>query len=162
VVDTRTDFVSVATRILGAAALATVFLLAPVAFPQDTHPSQSGSTGGTAPAPQSTSKADKKQAAEPATAKLRITVVDPKGNPVDNASVYVRYNEASGLFHRDKLAELSFKTNQQGALKVPEVPQGRVMVQVITKDWHTFGQWYDVNQDEQTIDIKLAPPVKWY
>jgi len=141
-------------------------LFAAGALAQDTHPSQTGSSGGNTASQSSskdnTSKDDKKQAAEPATAKLRITVVDPKGNPVDNASVYVRYNESGGLFHKDKLAELSFKTNQQGALKVPEVPQGRVMVQVITKDWHTFGQWYDVNQDEQTIDIKLAPPVKWY
>lgn len=148
------------------AGFAVVILFAVGVVAQDTHPSQSGSTGGTSPSqPPSKSdksKDDKKQAAEPATAKLHITVVDPKGNPVDNASVYVRYNEAGGLFHKEKLAELNFKTNQQGSLKVPEVPQGRVMVQVIAKNWHTFGQWYDINQDEQTIAIKLDPPVKWY
>ena len=163
VIDTRNDFLSIRRSLAGLAVLA---VLAAAAFAQDTHPSQSGSSGGAASSASSSSNAkskdDKKQAAEPATAKLRITVVDPKGNPVDNASVYVRYNETSGFFHKDKLAELSFKTNQQGALKVPEVPQGRVMVQVIAKNWHTFGQWYDVNQDEQTIAIKLEPPVKWY
>jgi hypothetical protein len=161
VTDTRTDFVSMAMRILGAAALAAFVLLAPVALAQDTHPAQSGSTGGSAPA-QSTSKDDKKQAAEPATTKIRINVVDPNGKPVDNASVYVRYNLPGGLFHKEKLSELNFKTNQEGSLKVPEVPQGRVMIQVIAKGWHTFGQWYDMDKDEETISIKLEQPVKWY
>jgi hypothetical protein len=162
VIDPRSQFRFIRKSSAGLAAL---ILFAAGTLAQDTHPSQGGSSAGSTPSqPSSKDKAkdDKKQAAEPATAKLRITVVDPKGNPVDNASVYVRYNESGGFLHHDKLSELSFKTNQQGALKVPEVPQGRVMVQVITKDWHTFGQWYDVNQDEQTIDIKLAPPVKWY
>jgi hypothetical protein len=163
VIDTRTSFRPMRNGILGLAALT---LLAVGALAQDTHPSQGGTSGGAAPSASASkdnkSKDDKKQAAEPATAKLHITVVDPKGNPVDNASVYVRYNESGGFLKKDKLAELSFKTNQQGALKVPEVPQGRVMVQVITKNWHTFGQWYDVDQAEQEIAIKLAPPVKWY
>jgi hypothetical protein len=160
---TLTGIRSRRNAILGLAAL---IFFAAGALAQDTHPSQGGSSASPAtnqPASKdNNSKEEKKEAAEPATAKLRITVVDPKGNPVDNASVYVRFNEAGGLFHKDKLAELSFKTNQQGALKVPEVPQGRVMVQVIAKNWHTFGQWYDVNQDEQVIAIKLEPPVKWY
>ena len=149
-----------ATRTLAAAALAAL-LLAPASFAQDTHPSQGGSNGSSAAA-QPAPKDNKKQAPEPATTKIRITVVDPNGKPVESASVYVRYNESGGLFHKDKLAELNFKTNQQGALKVPEVPQGRVMIQVIAKGWHTFGQWYDMNQDEETIAIKLEQPVKWY
>ncbi len=156
---TRNSFMSILKNALGMAAL---ILVTGSAFAQDTHPSQSGSTGGTAPS-QSASKDDKKQAAsEPATTKIRITVVDPNGKPVDNASVYVRYNEPGGLFHKEKLAELSFKTNQQGALKVPEVPQGKVMIQVIAKGWHTFGQWYDMQKDEETVSIKLEQPVKWY
>jgi hypothetical protein len=62
----------------------------------------------------------------------------------------------------DKLAELNFKTNQDGSAKVPEIPQGRIEIQVVAKGWHTFGQWYDVDTAEQTIQIKLAPPPHWY
>jgi len=89
-------------------------------------------------------------------------VTDPNDKPVANASVYVRYNESGGLFHHDKLAELSFKTNQEGSLKVPEVPKGKLLIQVIAKGWHTFGKWYDVDKDDQTIAIKLEQPPHWY
>ena len=94
--------------------------------------------------------------------RLKIRVTTDKDKPVANASVYVRFNVQSGLLHHDKLAEMNFKTNQDGSVKVPEVPQGKILVQVIATGWHTFGQWYDVEKDEQVIDIKLVPPPHWY
>jgi hypothetical protein len=103
---------------------------------------------------------DKKE--EPGMTKLRIRVLTKDDKPVDNASVYVRYNESGGFLHHDKLAELSFKTNEDGSVKTPAVPQGKILIQVIAKGWHTFGKWYDVNTDEQTIQIKLEPPPHWY
>jgi hypothetical protein len=112
--------------------------------------------------PDKPNKKDKKSS-EPATVKLKIEVVAAAdGKPIGNASVYVRFNESGGLFHHDKLAELNFKTNQDGSAKVPEIPQGRIEIQVVAKGWHTFGQWYDVDTEEQTIQIKLAPPPHWY
>lgn len=93
--------------------------------------------------------------------KLRI-VVTGDDKPVSNASVYVKYNEPGGLFHREKLAEMNFKTNMDGTVKVPEVPRGRVLIQVIAKGWHTFGKWYDIDTDGQTVEIKLEPPPHWY
>ena len=105
----------------------------------------------------------KSEAPAPAgSAKLRIIVVNPKQAPVANASVYVRFNQPGGEFHRGKLAEMNFKTNQDGSVKVPPVPQGKVEIQVIATGWHTFGQWFDVNQDEQTITVKLEEPPHWY
>jgi len=112
------------------------------------------------PASKDEKKADKSQ--DSAMARLRIRVSDNKDKPIGNASVYVRFNESGGLFHKDKLAELNFKTNQDGSVKVPEVPQGKILIQVIATGWHTFGRWYDVNQDEQSIEIKLDPPTRWY
>lgn len=96
------------------------------------------------------------------TTRLRIQVTDNNGKAVANASVYVRYNKAGGIFHKDKLAELDLKTNGEGGVKVPPVPQGNIMVQVIASGLHTFGKWYEVNKDEDTIEIKLAPPPHWY
>jgi hypothetical protein len=93
--------------------------------------------------------------------KLRIMVTGGE-KPVGNASVYVKYNEPGGLFHREKQAEMSFKTNEDGSVKVPEVPRGKVLIQVIAKGWHTYGKWYDIETDGQTIEIKLEEPHHWY
>ncbi|HVB87220.1 MAG TPA: carboxypeptidase-like regulatory domain-containing protein [Candidatus Dormibacteraeota bacterium] len=98
----------------------------------------------------------------PAT-KLKLLVLDPDGKPVGNASVYVRfYAESGGLLHHDKLAELDLKTNNDGTVKVPPVPQGKILIQVIAKGWHTFGKWYDVEKNQQSITIKLEAPPHWY
>jgi hypothetical protein len=108
-------------------------------------------------------KADKKDKKSSETVKLRIEVTSAAdGKPIGNASVYVRFNESGGFLHREKLTELNFKTNQDGSAKVPEVPQGKILIQVIAKGWHTFGKWYEIETDEQTIQIKLDPPPHWY
>jgi hypothetical protein len=108
-------------------------------------------------------KKDKdKKSSDPATIKLRIQVSGADGKPVGNASVYIRYNEPGGLFHKDKLAELNFKTNQDGSVKVTDVPQGKILIQVVAKGWHTYGKWYEFNTDSETVQIKLDPPPHWY
>ena len=106
-------------------------------------------------------KKDKKSSDDAPTTRLKIRVTG-KDKPISNATVYVRFNVAGGFLHKDKLAELDLKTNEDGTAKVPDLPQGRVLIQVIAKDWHTYGKWYDVEGDEQTIEIKLEPPTKWY
>ncbi len=98
----------------------------------------------------------------PPKTRLRIKVTDPYGKPVGQASVYVRFNESGGLFHKDKLAELDLKTNDDGSTKVPPIPQGKIMIQVIAKGWRTFGQWYDIETAEETVQIKLKQPPHWY
>src|ERR1700734_2585850 len=56
-------------------------------------------------APDKPDKKDKKSS-DPATVKLKIEIsAAADGKPIGNASVYVRFNESGGLFHRDKLAE---------------------------------------------------------
>ena len=112
--------------------------------------------------PPSDKKDKDKKSSDPATIKLRIEVTGADGKPVGNASVYVRYNEPGGLFHHDKLAELNFKTNQDGSVKVTEVPQGKILIQVVAKGWHTYGKWYEFNTDAETVQIKLDPPPRWY
>jgi hypothetical protein len=76
--------------------------------------------------------------------------------------VYVRFNQPGSFLHKDKLAELSFKTNEDGSVKVPAVPRGRILVQVIAKGLHTYGKWYDIEKDQDTIEIKLEAPTHWY
>jgi hypothetical protein len=133
--------------------------------PKDQSPAKDQSA---TPAQQATpDKPDKdkkdKKSSDSGTVKLRIEVVGgADGKPIANASVYVRFNESGGFLHKDKLAELNFKTNQDGSAKVPEIPQGKILIQVIAKGWHTYGKWYDVDTDEQTIQVKLEPPPHWY
>jgi hypothetical protein len=94
--------------------------------------------------------------------RLRIRVTNAADKPVGNASVYVRFNQPGGFLHKDKLAELSFKTNEDGSVKVPAVPQGKILIQVIAKGSHTFGKWYDIEKDQDTIEIKLEAAPRWY
>jgi hypothetical protein len=98
----------------------------------------------------------------PAKTRIRIKITDPSGKPVGQASVYVRFNESGGVFHKDKLAELDLKTNEDGTVRVPEIPQGKIMIQVIAKGWRTYGRWYDIDKAEDTVEIKLQAPPHWY
>ncbi len=107
------------------------------------------------------SKKDSKPS-DPTTTKLRIRVTATDDKPVSNASVYVRFPVAGGLFHKEKLSELNLKTNEDGSVKVPDIPRGKILIQVVAKGWKTFGKWYEVNSDTMTVEIKLEPPPHWY
>jgi hypothetical protein len=95
------------------------------------------------------------------TTKLRIHVT-AADKPVGNASVYVRFPVAGGLLHKDKLAEMNLKTNEDGSVKVPDIPRGKILIQVVAKGWKTYGKWYDIDTDAMTVEIKLEPPARWY
>jgi hypothetical protein len=102
------------------------------------------------------------QTSDDGSTRLRIVVTNTQDKPVGNASVYVRFNQPGGFLHKDKLAELSFKTNEDGSVKVPAVPRGKILIQVIAKGLHTFGKWYDIEKDQDTIAIKLEAAPRWY
>jgi hypothetical protein len=95
---------------------------------------------------------------------VRLTIVVTGGEdkkPIDSASVYVRYVEEH-KHGKDKKIEMNLKTNQSGVCHVPVIPPGKFLVQVIADGWKTYGEYYDVNQTEQTINITLGRPPKWY
>jgi len=95
---------------------------------------------------------------------VRLTIVVTGGDdkkPIDSASVYVRYVEQHKV-GKDKKIEMNLKTNQSGVCHVPVIPPGKFVVQVIADGWKTYGEYYDINQTEQTINITLVRPPKWY
>jgi hypothetical protein len=95
---------------------------------------------------------------------VRLTIVVTGGEekkPVDSASVYVRYVEEH-KHGKDKKIEMNLKTNQEGVCHVPVIPPGKFVVQVIAEGWKTYGEYYDLNQSDQTINITLVRPPKWY
>lgn len=100
---------------------------------------------------------------DPTLSRLRIDVTGVDADkPISNASVYIRWDETGGLLRKKKQAELDFKTNEDGSVKVPEVPKGKILIQVVAQGWHTFGKYYDIAKDEETIQIKLDKPPRWY
>jgi hypothetical protein len=76
----------------------------------------------------------------------------------------VRFVEGHSVVKLGKsvLTTFEMRTNQEGEVKIPQIPQGKIRVQVIAKGYQTFGQVFDVTEDEKTIDIKLNPPQQQY
>jgi hypothetical protein len=105
------------------------------------------------------------RAKQDSTAKdTRLTIVVTGGDekkPVENASVYIRFVEEH-KHGKDKKVEMNLKTNQAGICHVPVIPLGNFLVQVIAEGWKTYGEYYDPNQSDQTINITLVRPPKWY
>lgn len=98
--------------------------------------------------------------ADDSVTRLRIEVKTLGGNPVERASIVVRFIEGRSKVKLGKkiVTTWELKTNQEGWAKIPPIPQGKIQVQVIAKGFQTFGQIYEVNEEERTIEIKLNPP----
>jgi hypothetical protein len=95
--------------------------------------------------------------------KLNMVVKTESGRPIDHAEVVVRFVRGHSVFNLKKLrTTYELRTNQDGEAKVPEIPQGEIRIQVIAKGYQTFGQIFDVTEEEKTIDIKLNLPQQQY
>jgi hypothetical protein len=102
-------------------------------------------------------------AAPAQTTKLRIEVRNLEGKPVDRASVRVVF-EGRSVAKLGKKVRTSWelKTNQEGVAAIPPLPQGNILVQVIAKNHQTFGEKFDIKEEEKTIEVKLKPPQSQY
>jgi len=95
---------------------------------------------------------------------LTISVKSTTGRPVEGASVIVKFVKGHSVTKLGKKIrkEWELRTNQEGLVKIPPIPQGTILVQIIAKDYQTFGQNFDVDEDEKTLDIRLNPPQPQY
>jgi hypothetical protein len=84
--------------------------------------------------------------------------------PVDRASVIVTFEGRSITKLGGKKLKTSWemKTNQEGVVSIPPLPQGHIRVQVIAKGYQTYGEKIEVNEEEKTIEVKLNPPQSQY
>lgn len=98
--------------------------------------------------------------ADDLTTRLRIEVKTQGGNPIDRAAVIVNFVEGRSKIKLGKkiVKHWELRTNQEGWAKIPPIPQGKLLIQVIAKGYKTHGETYDVNEEERTIEIKLQPP----
>jgi Carboxypeptidase regulatory-like domain len=95
---------------------------------------------------------------------LTIAVKTPGGKPVENASVIVKFVKGRSKVKLGKKIRLDWelRSNQEGIAKIPPIPQGTILVQIIAKDYQTFGQNFDVDEEQKTLEIKLSPPQPQY
>ena len=98
------------------------------------------------------------------TTKLQIVVTNQAGKAVDNASVTIKFiaGRSKSKFGAKIHTEWSMKTNQEGIAKPPSMPQGKILIQINAKNYQTFGETFDVDEENKTIDIKLNPPQQQY
>lgn len=95
---------------------------------------------------------------------LQVDVKNPDGKPVDRATVVVRFIEGRSKvkFGKKVSRRYELRTNQMGFARIPPIPQGKILVQVIAKGYQTYGQTHEVEEEEKTIEVKLNPPQSQY
>ena len=95
---------------------------------------------------------------------LRIEVKTLGGAAVERAAVIVRFIEGRSIAKFGKKIRTTWetRTNMEGVAKIPSLPQGKIMIQVIAKGYQTFGQEFQIAEEAKTIQIKLNPPQPQY
>ena len=98
--------------------------------------------------------------ADPPMTKLRIEVRNLYDKPVERASVIVRFVQGRSKLKFGKKIRTNWelRTNQEGIATIPPIPQGKIVVQVIAKGYQTFGENFEIEEEEKTIQVKLNPP----
>jgi hypothetical protein len=100
------------------------------------------------------------------TTKLTIMVKTQAGRPVDRAEVIVRWHanekHPRASFSRAVRTTFEMRSNQEGQANVPEIPQGSILVQVNAKGYQTFGQVFQIDEEEKTVEVTLNPPQQQY
>jgi 5-hydroxyisourate hydrolase-like protein (transthyretin family) len=96
--------------------------------------------------------------------RINVHVTTQGGRPIDRADVVVKFVKGRSLieFGRKLHTSWEMRTNQEGLAKVPEIPQGTILIQVIATGYQTFGQTFEVYDIEKTIDVKMNSPQEQY
>ncbi|MGA8029040.1 MAG: carboxypeptidase-like regulatory domain-containing protein [Bryobacteraceae bacterium] len=95
---------------------------------------------------------------------ITVSVKNQFDKPVENAAVILDFlgsHQVTKLGRR-KRTHWEARTNLEGVAHFPPVPQGTVQLQVVAKEYQTYGNKLDVDTEDKKIDIKLNPPQKQY
>jgi len=84
------------------------------------------------------------------------------GKPIGRASVVVKFRHGRNVNLKKIVTNWETKTSQEGSVTIPTMPQGEVQIQIIAQDYQTYGNIYQLDQPEQTIQIKLHRPQPQY
>ena len=94
--------------------------------------------------------------------KLEVVVKNVNGTAIGNASVVVKFIKGRSKVGKLIRTSWELRTNEEGSVKIPSIPQGKIEVQVIAKNYQTYGQIFDIDQPEKTIEVTLNPPQPQY
>ena len=98
--------------------------------------------------------------------KLEIRVSNEAGHPIENASVVVKFagtiTKAKANSNPKLRKEWDLRTTQDGSVKLPTIQKGPILIQIRADNFQTFGQVFDVQEDERLLEIKLKPPQPQY
>jgi len=97
--------------------------------------------------------------------RLQIHVTNERGKPVDRASVIVKFisgRSLKALGLKKVRTSWELKSSQEGMAKIPPIPKGKILIQISAKNYQTFGETYDIDEDERVVDIVLKEPQAQY
>jgi hypothetical protein len=98
--------------------------------------------------------------------KIKVVVKTLSDRPVDRAEVILRWNANAkhprASFGRNVRTQFESRSNQDGEVTFPGVPQGSILIQVNAKGYQTFGKVFDIDEAEKTVEVKLNPPQQQY
>jgi len=98
--------------------------------------------------------------------KITVTVKSLAGRPIDRAEVILRWKANAkhprASFGRNVRTQFEERTDQDGSITFPGVPQGSIQIQVNAHGYQTFGQIFDIDDEEKTVEVKLNPPQQQY
>jgi hypothetical protein len=97
--------------------------------------------------------------------RLQIRVTNERGKPVDRASVIVKFvsgRSVKALGLKKSRLSWELKSSQEGMAKIPGIPKGKILIQVNAKNYQTFGDTFDIDEDERVVDIVLKDPQSQY
>ena len=96
----------------------------------------------------------------------KIVVKTLADRPVDRAEVILRWNANAkhprASFGRNIRTQFESRSNQEGIANFPDVPQGSILIQINAKGYQTFGQVFDIDEEDKIVEIKLNPPQQQY
>jgi len=97
---------------------------------------------------------------------LKIVVTTQSGRPVDRAEVIIKWHANAkhprSSFGRNVRTQVELRSDQDGVAKLPPMPKGKIQVQVNAHGYQTFGQIFEIDDDEKTVEVKLNPPQQQY
>lgn len=95
---------------------------------------------------------------------ITVKVTDLRGRPVEHADVIVRFRNNPAITKLGRKTKLSWemRTNMEGVAKILPIPQGTIQIQVIAKNHQTFGENFEIYEEQKTVEIKLNPPQAQY
>jgi len=82
------------------------------------------------------------------------------GEPISQARLTMQFREPASLrcMERAKLISYSAKTNARGRYRFTNIPKGTIRLLVTAEHHKTDGKEYELEQDNQVIEVKLKKP----